>query len=229
MEDTIKAETIKFSTQKISSGRTVYIDDGAIYLNNGIDDKKIIDVSEVKIRGAHNLGNILASIGVAEALGIGIAAIKKAILEFKGLQHRLEFVREFSGVKYFNDTSATSPEGAISGLSSFTEPIILIAGGSDKNLDMTKWAEAINQKAKGVIFLKGEATEKIISALRKILSDPERKFTVTDSMAKAVELAKISAEKGDVVLLSPGAASFGLFANEFDRGNKFKEAVNNLK
>jgi UDP-N-acetylmuramoylalanine--D-glutamate ligase len=229
LESEIKAEVIKFSMQKISNGKTVYIDNGEIYLNNGIDDKKIVDVSAIKIRGRHNLQNIMASIGAAQALDVDMNHIKKGILEFKGLPHRLEFVRDLDGVKYYNDTAATSPEGAISGINSFAEPIILIAGGSDKNLDMTEWAQAIYEKAKGVIFLKGEGTNKIISVMRKIFDDPGKDFTIVESMEKALELAKNSAEKGDVVLLSPGAASFGLFVNEFDRGSKFKEAVKNLE
>lgn len=227
-EPEARAEVIKFSMQKISNGKTVYMEDEKIYLNNGIDAKKILNVADVKIRGRHNLGNILAAIGVAQALGISMSSVKKAIVEFKGLPHRLEFVRELSGVKYYNDTAATSPDGAISGINSFSEPIILIAGGADKNLDMTAWAQAISEKAKGVIFLKGEATNKIIAALQKIVPEAE-KFTIVESIEKAVELAKISAEAGDVVLLSPGAASFGLFLNEFDRGNKFKDAVKALK
>jgi UDP-N-acetylmuramoylalanine--D-glutamate ligase len=229
LESEIKAEVIKFSMQKISNGKTVYIDNEEVYLNNGIDDKKIIDVSAIKIRGRHNLQNILASIGVAQALSVDMDYVRKGIFEFKGLSHRLEFVMEIDGVKYYNDTCATSPEGAISGINSFAEPIILIAGGSDKNLNMTGWAQTIHEKAKGVIFLKGEGTNKIISALRKTFNDPEKDFTIVGSIEKAVELAKNSAEKGDVVLLSPGAASFGMFVNEFDRGNKFKEAVKNLK
>lgn len=224
----MKAEVIKFSTHKISNGKTVYIDDEYIYLNNGIDDKKIMNVAEIKIKGRHNLSNILAAIGVAEALGIEMDLVKKTIIEFKGLPHRLEFVRELNGVQYYNDTSATSPEGAISGINSFAEPIILIAGGSDKKLDMAEFARTISEKIKGVIFIKGEGTDKIISALQKIIPDAE-KFKIVESMDKAVELAKNSAEKGDVVLLSPGTASFGLFVNEFDRGNKFKEAVKGLK
>lgn len=229
LEPEIKAEVIKFSMQKISNGKTVYIDNEEIYLNNGIDDNKIVDVSAIKIRGRHNLQNILASIGVAQALGVDMNYVKKGILEFKGLPHRLEFVRELDGAKYYNDTCATSPEGAIAGINSFTEPIILIAGGSDKNLDMKEWARAIHEKAKGVIFFKGEGTNKIISELRKIFNDSKKNFIIVESIEKALELAKNSAENGDVVLLSPGAASFGMFINEFDRGNKFKEAVNGLK
>jgi UDP-N-acetylmuramoylalanine--D-glutamate ligase len=229
LEPEIKSQLVKFSTQKISEGKGVYIESGEIYLNNGIDDKKIMDVAEIKIKGAHNLGNILAAIGATQSMGVDPKNMRKAISEFEGLPHRLEFVRELNGVKYYNDTAATSPEGAMAGINSFSEPIILIAGGADKKLDMAEWARAIHEKAKGVIFLKGEATNKIIDALRKILADPEKEFTVVDSMAKAVELAKSAAESGDVVLLSPGTASFGLFKNMIERGNNFKETVKELK
>lgn len=223
----IPAEVIKFSQNKISNGRAVFISDEIIYLNDGIDERKVLEVAEVKIRGRHNLSNILAGIGAAYAVGADLKSIRKAVTEFSGLPHRLEFLRELNGVKYYNDTAATSPEGAISGINSFAEPIILICGGADKNLDMTQMAEAICEKAKGLIFLKGEATDKIIAAIKKI--NPEYcGFEVVGSMEKAVELARAAAEPGDVVLLSPGAASFGLFANEFERGDKFREAVKRL-
>jgi UDP-N-acetylmuramoylalanine--D-glutamate ligase len=117
------------------------------------------------------------------------------------------------------------------GIKSFSESPILICGGADKNLDMAPLARIINEKAKGVVFLKGVATDKLIAEIKKLAPEGEvmKRFTALETMAKAVELAKIAAEAGDVVLLSPGAASFGLFANEFDRGNKFREAVEKLK
>jgi len=231
MEPEIKSQIIKFSRNKISNGKSVYINEGAIYLNNGIDEKKIIDLSEVGIKGEHNLENILAGIGVAYALGIDANYIKKTIATFKGIAHRLEFVREVNGIKYYNDTSATTPESAIFGIEAFINPVVLICGGSDKNLNMSPLVEKIAEKVKGVVFLKGKATEKIIIELERkfINSDLEKKFIIADSMEKAVEFANQSAETGDVVLLSPGAASFGIFANEFERGDKFKEAVKKLK
>lgn len=231
LEGEIKAQIIKFSKEKISSGLAVYLDSGAIFLNDGIDEKKIIDIADVKIKGVHNLENIMAAIGAAYAGGAGIKEMRKAILEFKGIPHRLEFLREVSGVKYYNDTAATSPEGAMCGIDSFSEPIILIAGGNDKGLDFSQLGKKIAEKVKGLVLLKGSATEKIVNEIKKNLPEEKREqgLTVVDSMEKAVELAAQVAESGDVVLLSPGAASFGLFLNEFDRGNKFKEAVNKLK
>ena len=230
LEPEINSQLIKFSGQKVVEGRSVYIVDRVIFWNNGIDEKKIVEIAEVPLKGEHNLGNIMAAIGAAKALGVESKYIREVILNFKGIAHRLELVRELNGVKYYNDTSATTPESAISGIQSFTEPIILIGGGSDKKLEMAEFAKVINEKVKGVIFFKGEATNKIISALKKLLPEKsDSDFTIVETMEKALEIAKNSAISGDVVLLSPGAASFGLFQNEFDRGNQFKEAINKLK
>lgn len=229
-EKEIKSRLIKFSRRPIERGRSVYVENGSVYFNNGIDEKKVLDVKEINLPGEHNLENVLAAIGAAAAAGVDLATIRKGILLFKGIAHRLELVREHMGVKYVNDTAATMPEAAIFGIKSFSEPVILIAGGSDKNLDMSEWGRAILEKAKGVIFLAGPATDKIILSMKKF--QPElayEKFKIVESMEKAVELARAAADKGDVILLSPGAASFGMFTNEFDRGNKFKEAVKKLK
>ena len=230
LEPEVKSQIIRYSKNKVSHGRSVFISDGSIYLNDGIDEKKVLDVSEIKLRGEHNLWNILAGIGTAYAVGISIQDIRKAILEFKGIPHRLELVRDLEGIKYYNDTAATMPESAVFGINSFEEPIILICGGADKNLNMHLLAKTIVEKVKGVVFFKGLATDKIISEIKKMLPEEERdrKVVIIESMEKAVEMARVGAEAGDVILLSPGAASFGLFANEFDRGNRFKEAVNKL-
>jgi len=231
LEPEIKSQLIKFSTQKIDDGWTVYANDGVIYFNNGIDEKKVINVNDIRIKGAHNLKNIIAAIAAVSVYNIDIKILKKIIENFSGVSHRLELVREFNGVKYINDTAATTPESAIAGLNSFPEPVILICGGADKNLDMAEFGAEIVRKAKGVIFLKGVATEKIIMSVKDNLPELEKfkSFTIVDSMSEAVALAHSEAVSGDIVLLSPGAASFGMFLNEFDRGEKFREAVKNLK
>jgi len=143
---------------------------------------------------------------------------------------RMEFVDKIDGVKYYNDSAATIPQAAIAAINSFKEPVILIAGGSDKKLQFAEFGKVISERIKGVVFLKGNATEKLISEIKKHIPDRDHtRFEVKDSMRKAVEFAARSADKGDVVLLSPGAASFGLFANEFDRGDRFKQNVRKLK
>ncbi|MDQ1284343.1 MAG: UDP-N-acetylmuramoylalanine--D-glutamate ligase [Patescibacteria group bacterium] len=229
-EGEIKSKVVKFSENKISDGVSVFQEDGAIYFNDGVDEKKIIDVQDIRLRGKHNSENIMAAIGAVRMAGAKFEAIREAVLAFKGVAHRLEIIRELDGVKYVNDSAATMPEAAISGLASFSEPVVLIAGGSDKNLNMDEFAEVLAKRTKSIIFLKGAATDKIISAMKKIGQNfIEREFAITDSMERAVELARLESKEGDVILLSPGAASFGLFQNEFDRGDKFKETVKNLK
>ncbi|KKQ15373.1 MAG: UDP-N-acetylmuramoylalanine-D-glutamate ligase, partial [Candidatus Moranbacteria bacterium GW2011_GWE1_36_7] len=226
----VPAQVVRFSYEPLKRSRAVFIEDDAIYLNNGIDVKKIVSIKDILIPGRHNLSNVMAAIGAVYAFGVSAAEIKKALPQLKGVSHRLEFVRELGGVKYYNDTAATIPDAAISGLNAFEKPIILIAGGTDKNLDFTDFAKEIFEKTKNTILLKGNATEKLLAKLGKIASEEFlRNIETVGSMEEATALAQKKAEQGDVVLLSPGAASFGLFANEFDRGDKFRDAVKKLK
>lgn len=230
IKEEIRGRLVSFSRNKILQGEGVYIENENIYFNNGIDEKNIINLKDIKLAGKHNVENVMAAIAVTVSIGIKIEIIKKTLQEFSGVAHRLELVREFSGVKYINDTAATTPEASISALNSFQEPIILICGGADKNLDMAEFAKEICRKAKGAVFLKGKATEKIISTMKEIDDCLDiDKFKIVESMEKAVELARTVSEEGDVILLSPGSASFGLFLNEFDRGDKFKEIVRHLR
>lgn len=205
----------------------VYVANGKILFSNNGEQKIICDLNDIKLRGGHNIGNILAAVAATSSFGIAPEKICEAIKKFKAVPHRLEFVREIDKVKYYNDTAATMPDAAIAGINSFSKGIILIAGGADKNLEFDKLAKVIAEKVKKLILLKGEATEKLKSELKKINAEKiiDSEF---DSMEKAVVRAKSLAGPGDVVLLSPGAASFGLFLNEFDRGEKFRQAVEKL-
>ncbi len=225
------SQIIRFSQFPIKKGRSVFVEDDWIYLNDGVDTKKLLSVKDIKVRGAHNVSNIMAAIGAAFAYGVKIPQIKEGVLNFKGIPHRLEFVAEVAGVKYFNDSAATIPEAVVSAINSFAEPVILIAGGNDKELDFTRLAEVIAQKVKNLILLKGNATDKLLEKIRKNLpeAEKEKEFAIFDSMDEAVKASSNLAQIGDVVVLSPGAASFGLFLNEFDRGDKFIAAVNKLK
>ncbi len=206
----------------------IFIASGKIIFSNNGEQKEICDLNDIKLRGGHNIGNILAATAATLAFGVAPEKICKAIKNFKGVSHRLELVRELDGVRYYNDTAATIPDAAIAGINSFSEPVILIAGGADKNLDFKEFAKVISEKVKKIILLKGETTEKIKGELKKINSEKtiDSEF---DSMEKAVVRAKNISGPGDVVLLSPGAASFGLFLNEFDRGEKFRQAVGELE
>lgn len=226
-----RSQIVKFSMSPLKENNSIFIEDNSIFVNDGNDSKKLFSLNDIKMRGRHNIPNILAAIGATRAYGIDFSEIKKAVANFSGVTHRLEFVREIKGVKYYNDTAATIPEAVISALDSFSEPIILIAGGTDKGLNFSILGKLAAEKVKNLILLKGNATDKLTDQIKKNLSEEEKSkgFTLVDSMERAVEIASQSSQNGDVVLLSPGAASFGLFANEFDRGDKFKEAVNKLK
>lgn len=225
----IPSQIVEFSREKIISGTGAFIENGDIYFKNSESKNKILNISEIKLKGAHNQGNILATVAVVGMLRIDPVIIKEGILEFLGTPHRLELVRELAGVGYYNDSAATTPESAISGINSFFEPVILICGGANKNLDVSMLAKEISKKAKNIVFLAGESTDKIIEELQKEDKNKKTEFKIVNSMEKAVELARQEAQAGDVVLLSPGASSFGLFVNEFDRGDQFREIVKKLK
>ncbi|PIU01853.1 UDP-N-acetylmuramoyl-L-alanine--D-glutamate ligase, partial [bacterium (Candidatus Torokbacteria) CG09_land_8_20_14_0_10_42_11] len=167
------------------------------------------------------------AITVASVYGIRRSNIQKVLREFNGLPSRLELVREIGGVKYYNDTTATMPDAAIAALQTFNSPIILIAGGADKNLDFENLAKIIAKKAKYLILLSGTATETLKKAVEKNALDLP--ITIVRSMAEAVLLAQKQARENDIVLLSPACASFGMFQNEFDRGEQFNQEVYKLK
>lgn len=198
--------------------------------------RKILRVSDLRVPGLHNVANALTAIALA-AIAVGDPAnfsgnatpdqIADALTEFRGVPHRQELVRELNGVRYINDTTATAPAAAIVAIETFAPNIILITGGADKSLDFAEMARVIASKVKRVILLEGTATEKIVRALHDASTD-DRIAGRFDDLQRAVERAKEIAQSGDVVLLSPGCASFGMFANEFERGEKFKFVVSQL-
>jgi len=224
-----KGNVITIANEHVSGGRSVFCEDDEIFINDGIDIECAMFVKDSPLRGSHNINNVMSAIGATVAYGVTNKQVIAAVKSFREVAHRLEFVVEKKGVKYINDTTATNPHSAQAALKSFSEPIILIAGGVDKNLSYDEFAKAIISDVKGVVFIKGTATDKIIRLIKKEMGGDERKsFEIVDSMDKAVEIASLGAQSGDVVLLSPGAASFGIFANEFDRGNQFKKCVEEL-
>lgn len=197
-----------------------------VFRMNG-QETKVMSVKDVKIPGQHNIYHILAAISVAMISKINSSDIKKAIQNFKGVPGRLELIRECKGRKFYNDTTATTPEATIAALDSFKQKVILIAGGADKKLDFQALAKKIKQKVKYLVLFKGSATDKLIKSLGKVRSS---NFIVQSStMSEAVKNAWNISRAGDIILLSPGAASFGIFVNEFDRGDQFIRNVQLLK
>jgi len=180
--------------------------------------------------GEHNRYNTSIAVRVCRALGVAEKDMKSTVESFNGVPGRLEFVRSVSGVSYYNDTTATSPAGLFAALDTLSKGkkknVILLAGGADKQLDYRPMAKRMDKEVKALILFKGEGTEKIIRALPKKKVYP---FFVVDGMKKALQHAVACSGRGDTVLLSPGTASFGVFKNEFDRGDQFTFLVKKLK
>ncbi len=177
--------------------------------------------------GEHNRKNIGLAVAVCRTLGISEKDIKKWVESFRGVSGRLEFVREIRGVKYYNDTTATSPEGLYAALDALhSKNIVLIAGGADKGFEYRPMAKRMHKSVKALILFKGTGTDKIIAVLPKKKSYP---FFIVGNMKEAIRNAIACSKKGDTILLSPGTASFGVFKNEYDRGDQFVSVVKKLK
>ena len=200
-----------------------YVTNNAIYR----DDTIILKGTDLHLRGIHNLENIATVLSATIDL-IDMDKAITAIKEFKGVEHRLEFVREIAGVKWYNDSVSSSPTRAIAGLNSYDEKIVLIAGGYDKNLDYTPIAKPILEHVSKLILF-GATKNKIYEAVMKEKKDENIEIYVLDTLEEVVTKAREVAKSGEVVLFSPASASFDMFKNFADRGNQFKELVNNLK
>lgn len=191
--------------------------------------EKILPVADM-IAGQHNLENALAALALTHAWGVPHEIIAAALREFRGAPHRLELVRELDGVQYINDTTATAPHATMVALQTLAPRggnIFLIAGGYDKGLPYADMAKKILETNARVILLEGSATEKIERALRDANAAAQI-VTRAKNLQDAIERGKSLARAGDMVLLSPGAASFGMFANEFERGDQFRALVMGL-
>ena len=217
--------TFYFSRKKEVEG--MYLRDGRMYCNlpnlSTTPGVSLIAADEIKIKGVHNLENAMAASAMALLAGCPLQTVIDSLKEFGGLEHRLEFVREFKGVRYFNDSKGTNVGAVLKSLESFSQPVILIAGGRDKAGDFSKLRPLVKEKVKALVLI-GEATEKI----RKALGDATDTLTAAD-LRDAVLMSQGMSSEGDVVLLSPACASFDMFADFEDRGSQFKKIVRELK
>ncbi len=214
------------SKEKLDNG--FIVDEGIIKECEDKVRKHILNTKDVILRGTHNYENIATAIAATSTL-VDLDVAVDAVKDFKPVEHRLELVKEIDGVKWYNDSVSSSPTRTIAGLNSFDEEIILIAGGYDKNLDYTPIAKPIVDKVKGLILL-GQTSDKIFNAVKQELEDEHKDLDiyVCDSLEQTVLLAKKIAKPGQIVLFSPASASFDMFKNFADRGNKFKKLVNAL-
>ncbi len=223
-----------------ANGKVIYfsskekLDNGIIVDNDIIKEcedklrKHIVNTKDINLKGMHNYENICAAYVATKTL-VDTETALKAIKEFKGVEHRLEFIKEINGVKWYNDSIGTSPTRTIAGLNSFEEDIILIAGGYDKNLDYEPLAKPIVDKVKGLILI-GQTAEKIYEVVNKKLQEENKDLDIyiCDEFSQTVQIANKIAKPGQIVLFSPASASFDMFENYAQRGKKFKELVNSI-
>lgn len=217
-----RAEVLYFSSQR-KLNRGVYLEDGDIVCSIG-EKIKICSVSELNLLGTHNYENVMAAAAMAYAYGVPAEIIRKTVKEFKGVAHRIEFVAEKNGVAYYNDSKGTNPDAAIRGIRAMNRPTVLIGGGYDKESSYEEWIRAFDGKVKKLVLL-GATREKIAETAEKLgFHDIVMADTFEEAFEKCVEYA----QPGDAVLLSPACASWGMFKNYEERGDKFKELVNRL-
>lgn len=187
------------------------------------DDSHIPPTLHLKLRGRHNYANAAAALSVANIVHIDPKAATAVLNQFAGVDYRLQTIAISNGIEWINDTTATTPVATMAALQSATKPPIVIVGGADKQLPLEDLAKALNQSTKKIILLQGSGTDKLLPLLKASLV-----LGPFDSMQTAVSSAKSVAHPGDVVILSPAFASFGLFVNEFDRGDQFNQCVRHL-
>ncbi|MGA9348878.1 MAG: UDP-N-acetylmuramoyl-L-alanine--D-glutamate ligase [Anaerolineae bacterium] len=227
-----ESRVLSFSlSEEVEQG--AFLRDGDIILRLGDTEQPVCPVDKVKLLGRHNLENVLAACVIAAVAGASRQAMANVATTFEGVEHRLELVREIGGVRYYNDSIATSPERTVAALRSFDQPIVLLAGGRDKHLPWDEMARLTLQKARRLILF-GEAAPIIEEAIRvsslefRVPMDLGRLVHRCQSLDEAVEVAAEEAKPGDVVLLSPGGTSFDAFRDFVKRGERFRQLVKAL-
>lgn len=222
-ESGIKPKPVFFSSKReLFNG--LYLDDDYIILSKEGKKFTVVDTRELNILGRHNYENAMAATAVALKMGVPLDTVSKALKEFKAVEHRIEFVRERCGVKYYNDSKGTNPDAAIQALNAMPGPTILIAGGYDKHSEYDDWVKLFKGKVKHLILI-GQTRDKIAACCKKY------KFTevmYAEDMDEAVKAAASYADEGDYVLLSPACASWGMFKDFEERGRVFKDCVREL-
>lgn len=239
MADTVPAEAVYFSRlTELPEGaclhgnqlvlRTRRIQDAAVqggfHTVDAPVELPVLTIEEMKLLGTHNIENYLAAICIAYYMGVPVDIIRKTCMEFKGVEHRIEFVKEVKGVTYYNDSKGTNPDAAIKGIQAMNRPTLLIGGGYDKKVPFDDWIESFDGKVRYLILI-GQTAEKIAETARK---HGFQNIIFEENLEAAVQRCYELAQEGEAVLLSPACASWGQFDNYEQRGDIFKELVRKL-
>lgn len=218
-----KARVLFFSSrEKLKEG--FYLDrDNIMYSHNG-RETLLINVHDMNLLGRHNYENVMAAAAVSLEMGVPMETIRRVIRRFQAVEHRIEFVLERSGVKYYNDSKGTNPDAAIQAVKAMPGPTLLIAGGYDKGSEYDEWIESFGEKVKYLVLI-GQTRDKIAECAK---AHGFTEIMYAEDMSEAVQVCASYANMGDNVLLSPACASWGMFKNYEERGRVFKECVRNL-
>ena len=222
--ESLPLKVIYFSSRRELEEGLFYKDD-CIYLAQEGKVTKILPVKELNLLGRHNYENVMAAAAMALGFGVDLEKIRKVLCNFQAVEHRIEYVTEKRGVKFYHDSKGPNPDAAIQGLRAMVRPTFLIGGGYDKQSAYGEWIDAFEGKVKELVLI-GQTREAIAETARK------HGFTniiLKDTLEEAVKLCYEHAKSGDAVLLSPACASWGMFTDYEERGRVFKEIVNSLK
>jgi UDP-N-acetylmuramoylalanine--D-glutamate ligase len=220
MRSQTQGEVIGFGIrQPVDRGITV--SDGWVTIAQPGGRRRVLPAADVPLPGEHNLSNVMAAVGAGHAAGVDVERMADAVRQFKAVEHRLEPIGTFNGVRWYNDSKATNPDSTYKALAAFSEPIVLIAGGRNKGIDIEPLAQAIAQRVVALVAM-GETGEELARRTREAgLARVERAADLADAVRKAAALAA----PGSVVLLSPAFTSYDMFRDYEDRGRRFKATV----
>ncbi len=221
--ETLKCKVVYFSSErKLDEG--FYLEGKEIFYADGERTAKVINVDELNILGKHNYENVMAATAMALSMGVPMEKIVEVLKVFQAVEHRIEYVTEKRGVRFYNDSKGTNPDAAIKGISAMNRPTYLIGGGYDKQSEYDEWIESFQGKVRKLVLI-GQTKEKIAACAKK------HGFTdvvMCETLEEAIDYCYQNAKSGEAVLLSPACASWGMFPNYEVRGKIFKDYVNNL-
>ncbi|MDO5407571.1 MAG: UDP-N-acetylmuramoyl-L-alanine--D-glutamate ligase [Eubacteriales bacterium] len=222
-KEDLKPKVCFFSSTKELKDGMYLDDDDIIYAHDG-KKEVVVNIHDLQLLGKHNYENVMAAVAISIHMGVPMDSIRKAVTEFKAVEHRIEFVLERAGVRYYNDSKGTNPDAAIQAIRAMPGPIVLIAGGYDKHNEYDDWVAEFEGRVRYLVLI-GQTRDKIAECAK------EHGFTeimYAEDMPEAVRVCAAYANPGDNVLLSPACASWGMFDNYEQRGDIFKECVRNL-
>lgn len=226
-----RAMAKKTPARPVMFSRLEELDEGIIMkgdtflIRDGQEELPVCSTGEVRLLGSHNHENILAAIGICYYMGVPVEAIRRGVMAFTAVEHRIEYVDTVDGVDYYNDSKGTNPDAAIKGISAMVKPTVLLGGGYDKKSTYDEWIEAFDGKVRCLILM-GATARAIADTAEKHGFSP---VYFAETFEEAMDMAREKAEPGDAVLLSPACASWGMFKNYEVRGQRFKEIVRTFK